>query len=158
MASLMLVSAFTACSSDKGGKEITNATLVEAITNSGAEGVEYNPVTGLDSEESEDLDLFFQMYEMDKENFEAGAFSVSLMNIKAYAIMAVMPKEGAEEAALEDIQSYVDAMNQAFEHYLADQYEVAQNAILKVQDNGLIILVMTEDAQTIYDNIVAALA
>ena len=156
MASLMLVSAFTACSSDKGSKEITNETLVEAITNSGAEGVEYNPAAALN--ESEDLDLLFQMYEMDKENFEAGAFSVSLMNTQAYAIMAVMPKEGAEEAALADIQSYVDAMNQSFEHYLADQYEIAQNAILKVQDNGLIILVMSEDAQTIYDNIVAALA
>lgn len=160
MAALLSVSMLTGCSS-KEEKEITNEVLVNAINNSGNEGVEFCPTVALDADKTEDaemLDLFFEQYDIDKENMEKGAFSVSMINIKAYAIMAIQPKEGEEDDVMEDMQEYIESMKKSFERYLQDQYEIASNAILKQEDNGVIILVMAEDAQTTYDNIVKALA
>ena len=46
----------------------------------------------------------------------------------------------------------------SFETYLADQYEIAKNAKLETRDDGTSIMVMCENADAVYEAIVAALA
>lgn len=143
---------FTACSSQKN---FTSQELVDIINNNGNELTQYNPAVAFDSDNS-DLEAFFDWYEIDKNNIEAGAVSFTLMNVKAYQISIVKPVSGKEADVKEDLQNYVDAMVQRFDTYLIDQYEIAQNAILK-EENGYIVLVMAEGAQEIYENICAEL-
>ena len=78
---------------------------------------------------------------------------MSMMNVKAYGIAAVMPAEGKEEAVTEALQGYIDRQQQSFETYLADQYEVAKNARLETLEDGTVLMVMCEDQDTIFDGI-----
>lgn len=150
---LVFMTFVTGCSSKR---DYTNDELIRIINENGGEGAEYNPARAFDSEEGV-RPMFYESYEIDKENIQAGAQSVSLINVKAYGILLIQPKEDKSEKVMEDLNGYVEKMKKSFENYLRDQYEVAISTILKQQDDGLIILVMAEDAQTIYDNIVKRL-
>ena len=86
------------------------------------------------------------------------AMSVSLINVKAYGIVVVKPAEGCEETVKAGLQSFIDTQCANFETYLADQYEIAKNAKLETLDDGTIIMVMCENADAVYEAIVAALA
>ena len=55
------------------------------------------------------------------------------------------------------LQTYQQNIETSFENYLADQYEIAQNAKLEQLDDGTIVFVMCADQDTVYDAIVAAL-
>ncbi len=152
IATVLLIGVFTGCSSKK---EFTNEELIAAVNAIEDEELEYNPAIAFDNE---DLSFFYELNEFDKDNIKAGAISVSMVNIKAYAVMVLQPKEGCEEALFEDVNEYVKGIQKSFERYLADQYEIALSAVVSQEDNGLIILTMTENSQQAYENIVAALA
>ena len=150
---LVFMTFVTGCSSKR---DYTNDELIRIINENGGEGAEYNPARAFDSEEGV-RPMFYERYEIDKENIQAGAQPVSLINVKAYGILLIQPKEDKSEEVMKDLNGYVEKMKKSFENYLRDQYEVANSTILKQQDDGLIILVMAEDARTIYDNIVKRL-
>ena len=57
-----------------------------------------------------------------------------------------MPAEGKTEDVQAAVESYVAAQRRAFEQYLQDQYEIAQNAIVETLPGGEVMLVMSEDA------------
>ena len=86
------------------------------------------------------------------------AMSVSLINVKAYGIVIAKPAEGCEETVKAGLQGFIDTQCANFETYLADQYEIAKNAKLETLDDGTIIMVMCENADAVYETIVAALA
>jgi putative heme iron utilization protein len=79
------------------------------------------------------------------------------MNVKAFGIAAVMPAEGKTDAVVEALQSFIDTQKMNFEFYLADQYEVAENAKLETLTDGTVLMVMCEDQDAVYDNIVKAI-
>ena len=93
---------------------------------------------------------------LNTEDMAAFGISASLMNIKAYAIAAIMPAEGKEAAVMEALQGYIDRTKSSFEMYLADQYEVAENARLETLEDGTILLVMCQDQDTVFDAIADA--
>ncbi|MEG1782473.1 MAG: DUF4358 domain-containing protein, partial [Oscillospiraceae bacterium] len=126
---VMSLGIFTACS--KKAKEYTNDQLIAAIKASGNEMTEYNEPVAFDAEEAK---VIYDFLEFDKENYKSAAFSISLINIKAYGIAVVQPAEGKAEAVIAELQGYVDTTKKNFEQYLQDQYAVAQNAIVKQLD------------------------
>lgn len=84
------------------------------------------------------------------------AISMSMMNVKAYGIMLVKPAEGQMDAVMEKLQAWVDNTKASFEQYLADQYEIASNAVCKTIGDYAVV-VMCEDSETVASAIETAL-
>ena len=89
----------------------------------------------------------------DPATLDAYAFSMSMMNVRAYAIGVFKPAEGQAEAVQAAVESYVSLQRKSFENYLADQYEVAKGALIKTLPGGEIVLVMSEGAADIMANL-----
>ena len=126
-----------------------------AITENGGEMVEYNPVM-TEVKEDDGSAMLLEAMGLTAEDMQAFGISASMMNIKAYAIAAVMPAEGKADAVKTALQGYIDQTKSSFEKYLADQYEIANNAKLETLEDGTILMVMCEDQDTVFDAIVAA--
>ena len=90
---------------------------------------------------------------IDPATLDAYAFSMSMMNVRAYAIGVFKPAEGQAEAVQAAVESYVSLQRKSFENYLADQYEVAKGALIKTLPGGEIVLVMSEGAADIMANL-----
>lgn len=110
--------------------------------------VEYNPVI-TEKKEDDGSAMLLEMLGLDTGDMTAFGISASMMNVKAYAIAAVMPAEGKADAVKEGLQGYIDQQKSSFEMYLADQYEVAKNARLETLEDGTILMVMCEDQDTV---------
>ncbi len=154
IAAAMLLSVLSACSSN-AGSDISNEDLAKIINENGNEMTEYNPAAALDSGD-ENLSTLLQWQEWDKANFEKGAFSFSLMNVQAYTIAIVKPAEGKKDAVLKYFADYQQQMENNFEMYLVDQYDIAKAAVTQ-EVNGYIVFVMAEGADSIAANIKAKL-
>ena len=94
---------------------------------------------------------------LNQEDMTAFGISMSLMNVQAYGIAAVMPAEGREDAVKEALQGYIDRQKQSFENYLADQYAVAESARLETLSDGTVLMVMCQDQDTVFDAISKAI-
>ena len=103
-------------------------------------------------------EMTFALLGFTPEDTEAYGVSMSLMNVSAYAIVAVKPAEGKEETVQEGLENYVEAQKGSFEFYLEDQYEIASNAKLEKLDDGTILLVMCEGQDTVFDSIKTSLS
>lgn len=97
--------------------------------------------------------LIFELLGITDSDMTAYAISVSPMNVKAYAVAAIFPAAGKEDAVLHGLRSFVDSQVQTFEHYLADQYEIAVNTRLETLEDGTILLVMCENQDSVFDAI-----
>lgn len=106
------------------------------------------------SKDDPGAELIFDMFQFNSEDMQAFALSISPVNIKAYGVAVIRPTAGKEEAVLESVNGFVQQQQKAFEQYLADQKVIADNAIVETLDSGVIVLVMCEDAQIVYDSIV----
>ena len=102
-------------------------------------------------------DMSFPMLNITPEDVTNYAITLSMMNIRVYGIAIVMPAEGRSEAVQEGFQAYIDSQKMSMEHYLADQYAIAQQARVEVAESGEVILVCCENADTVMDNILTAL-
>lgn len=137
--------------------------LAEAYTQAinGARDDEMNgyfPVTtNADQEPPAHLDMTFAVLGFAPEDTQAYGISLSLMNVSAYAIVAVKPAEGKEETVKTGLENYMDTQKASFEHYLEDQYEIAANAKLETLKDGTVLMVMCEDQGTVFDSIKTAL-
>ena len=140
---------------EKTPEELT-ALYADAITANGGEMVEYNPVMS-ESKEDDGSAFLLETMGLKVEDMTAFGISVSMMNVKAYGIAAVMPAEGKEETVKSALQSYIDTQKMNFEFYLADQYEVASNARLETLEDGTILMVICEDQDTVFDAISSAI-
>ena len=142
-------------SAPKTPEELTTL-YADAITANGGEMVEYNPVMS-ESKEDDGSAFLLETMGLKVEDMTAFGISVSMMNVKAYGIAAVMPAEGKEETVKSALQSYIDTQKMNFEFYLADQYEVASNARLETLEDGTILMVICEDQDTVFDAISSAI-
>lgn len=135
-------------------------TWAQAIT--GARDDELNsafPVmTPASESDPANTEMTFALLGFAPEDVESYAISLSLMNVSAYAIVAVMPAEGKAETVKEGLENYVEAQKGSFEFYLEDQFQIASDAKLETLDDGTLLLVMCEGQDTVLDNIKSALA
>ena len=129
----------------------------DAITQNGGEMAQVNPPITQVSEEDPMSAMILESLGLTEEDMSAFAISISMMNVKAYGIAAVMPAEGREEAVKEALQGYIDRQRSSFETYLADQYAVAENARLETLSDGTVLMVMCEDQDTVFDAISTAI-
>lgn len=157
---LLLTAALSGCAA-KGGETRTPEELTQvysqAITENGGEMVEYNPVITQDNREEDMNAMILESMGLKAEDMAAFGISASLMNVKAYGIAAVMPAQDKEEAVKEGLQGYIDQQKTNFELYLADQYAVAESARLETLEDGTVLMVMCEDADTVFDAIRSAI-
>ena len=103
-------------------------------------------------------EMTFALLGFTPEDAEAYGVSMSLMNVSAYAIVAVKPAEGKEDTVQEGLENYMEAQKGSFQFYLEDQYEIASEAKLETLDDGTILLVMCEGQDAIFDSIKTALS
>ena len=102
-------------------------------------------------------DMYYQVVGFTASDVDEIAMSVSLINIKAYGIVVVKPAEGCADTVKAGLQGFIDTQCANFETYLADQYEIAKNAKLETLEDGTIVMVMCENADSVYESIVASL-
>lgn len=107
----------------------------------------------LTSSEDETAELLFSMLDVSGEDMQAFALSVSPMNVKAYGIAAIYPAAGKEQTVLDGLNGFIDQQKHNFELYLADQYDIANQARLETLDDGTILMVMCPDQDTVFDAI-----
>ena len=146
IAAALLLAALTGCSSDQG-KALTSAQLAEIINENGGEMAEYNPAAELGGSDGA-VSEFLQWQEWDESCFGEGAFSFSMMNVQAYTIAVVKPADGKKDTVLKYFADYQTQMKNNFDKYLADQYEIAKNAVTE-EVNGYIVFVMAENADSV---------
>jgi len=154
MALTLLVGCTGGSSAGTKTPEELKTLYTDAITANGGEMVEYNPVF---SEATEENAMLLEMMGLKEEDMVAFAASVSMMNVKAYGIAAVMPAEGKTEAVREALQGFIDQKQMEFEFYLADQYDVAKNAKLETLEDGTVLMVMGEGSDEMFSAISAAI-
>lgn len=102
-------------------------------------------------------DAYYQVVGFTASDVDEIAMSVSLINVKAYGIVVVKPAEGCADTVKAGLQAFIDTQCANFETYLADQYEIAKNAKLETLEDGTIVMVMCENADSVYESIVASL-
>ena len=141
--------------STKTPEELTQL-YSDAITNNGGEMVEYNPVIS-QAQDGDQSQIILESLGLAAEDMEAFGISMSMMNVKAYGIAAVMPAQDKAETVKQALQDYIDRQQQNFEMYLQDQYEVAKNAKLETLKDGTILMVMCEDQDTVFNAISTAI-
>ena len=91
------------------------------------------------------------------DDVEALVVNASGMNIKAHSVLIAKPKAGREADVKSAVENYMKGIQKSFENYLQDQYEIAKGAILETLPDGTVVLVMTENAQTVMDSIKSSL-
>ena len=105
------------------------------------------------SADDDGASMILELLGLKTEDMTAFAVSASMMNVQAYGIAAVMPAAGKEDAVLEGLNGFIDLQKQNFQQYLADQYDIANNAKLETLEDGTILLVMCEGQDAIFDSI-----
>lgn len=151
----LLVGCGGTSSSDRTPEELTQL-YSDAITENGGEMVEYNPVISK-VQEGDQSQILLETLGLTAEDMEAFGISMSMMNVKAYGIAAIMPAQDKADTVKEALQGYIDRQQQNFEMYLQDQYEVAKNARLETLEDGTVLMVMCEDQDTVFDAISSAI-
>ena len=161
---LALALTLTACGG-KGEKTATKTPdeLKTAYTQAinGARDEEMNQVFPVKTDAAEmdefEVEMVFGMLGFAPEDAQAYGVSLSLMNVSAYAIAAVMPAEGKEDAVREGLEGYIETQKQSFTNYLQDQFDIAANAKLEKLADGTLLLVMCENQDTVFNSIKTAL-
>ena len=156
----LLITALTGCGQKTGStrtpEELTQL-YSQAITESGGEMVEYNPVITQIDDENEINGMILESMGLKEEDMTAFGISMSMMNVQAYGIAAVMPADGKTDVVTQALQGFIDQQKANFETYLADQYEVASAARLETLEDGTVLMVMCQDQDTVFDAIRSAL-
>lgn len=94
---------------------------------------------------------------LSKEDVDSAAYSVSLMNVKAYGIAIVKPAAGKTDSVKQALSGFIEAQKSAQENYLADQYAIAKAAKLETLKTGEVVLVMCENQDQVFQSIQTAL-
>lgn len=175
MLALMFCLSLAACggaaSSSSGGAEKDYGQIIrDARTEednqyqtlfTGAAGEEPAVVDGGDEWTQENIqstfDMMLQTLGLTGDQLDKYAVSMSMMNVRAYAVGIFKPAEGQTDAVKGALDAYVKAQQQSFQNYLADQYEVAKAAKLETLPGGEVVLVMCEDGAAVFEAIQKAL-
>ncbi len=106
----------------------------------------------------EELEMYFSVLGIAPEDVSAYGLSLSLMNVQAYAVAAILPAQGREDAVKDGLEGYVENQKNSFANYLEDQYAIASSAKVETLEDGTVLLVMCQDQDAVADSIKAALA
>ena len=136
---------------EKTAEEL-KALYTDAINNCGSEMVQYNPVIS-EVKEDDMSAMILESLGLTAEDMTAFGISMSMMNVKAYGIAAIMPAEGKEQAVKDALQNFIDIQKQSFEQYLVDQYEIAKNAKLETLADGTVLMVMCDGQDEAFESI-----
>ncbi|MEG0614399.1 MAG: DUF4358 domain-containing protein [Oscillospiraceae bacterium] len=147
------VAPVTTTEAPKTGK--TNAELAAIIN--GARSEDDNKYNVPLTEKNKQSEFIFQMLGVTEEQMENYAICVSMMNVKAYGVAIIKPAKDCDKAVKDGVDAFVSTQQKNFEHYLADQYEIAKNAKVEVLKDGTIVLVMCENSDAVYKSITDAL-
>ena len=107
----------------------------------------------IDDDDDDAVQAAFDLLNLSREDVSAYAISVSLMNVKAYAVAAIYPAAGKKDTVLESLRRFVSNRQQSFKEYLADQYEIAVNTRLETLEDGTVLLVMSDNQDALFDAI-----
>lgn len=91
-------------------------------------------------------------------DYESLSASVSLMNVRSYAVAIVKPTEGKTDTVKQALEDYVTSQQKSMQNYLADQYEIAKAATVTTVPSGEVVLVCCEDSDAVLTSIQDALA
>ena len=91
-------------------------------------------------------------------DYESFAASVSLMNVRSYAVAIVKPAEGKTQDVQQALEDYVTGQQMSMQNYLADQYEIAKAAKVTTVPSGEVVLVCCENSDAVLSAIEDALA
>ncbi len=111
-----------------------------------------------DALQSEIADIMLPMLGLQEGDFEDFAASVSLMMVRSYGVAIVKPAAGKTDAVKTALEGYVEGQRLSMEHYLPDQYEIAQAATVTVVPSGEVVLVCSENGAEVLASIQSALA
>lgn len=156
---LALCLLLSACGGKTGATK-TPEELVEAYTQAitAARDTEQNEAFPVMSDTDDPLtDMAMQVMGLTKEDVSTLSVALSLRNVQAYAIAAVMPTEGKEDAVKTALEGYIETQKSSFEFYLEDQYQTASDAKLEQLQDGTFLLVMCEGQDEVFKNIKSAL-
>lgn len=102
-------------------------------------------------------DMVMQTLTLTPDQLQQYAFSISLINVKAYGVGVFVPAEGQTDAVKAALEDFITNQQKSFENYLADQYEIAKQAKVEVLPTGEVVLVMCENSSEAFSTIEAAL-
>ena len=103
-------------------------------------------------------DMVMQTLTLTPDQLQQYAFSISLINVKAYGVGVFVPAEGQTDAVKAALEDFVTNQQKSFENYLADQYEIAKQAKVEVLPTGEVVLVMCENSDQVLASIKDAAA
>lgn len=122
--------------------------LVDAIVNARSdEENEYNEVIADPEDE-----MVYGVLGLDRENVKNFAASVSMMNVRAYAVAIVEAIEDKVDDVVTVLENYKTTQIESYENYLPDQLEIAKNTIVEKIGNYAVI-VMCDQADTVFNSI-----
>lgn len=92
------------------------------------------------------MDELLESLGFDMGNYTQLVAKAPLMNIKSATLFIAQVNEGKMDAAKADFKAFQDKMESDFEHYLADQYELAKaGQIVEAPDGQHLMLVISEN-------------
>lgn len=97
--------------------------------------------------------IITQLFNITQENTENFACSSSIIITKAYGIVIIQPKEGKINEVKDNLNAFITSQKNNFESYLQDQYLIASNAKIEILESGIIIMVMSDNAEEIFTKI-----
>ncbi len=111
-----------------------------------------------DQLEDEIQNMLLPLLGLEEDSCTGFAASVSSMMVQSYGIAIVKPAEGKTQEVVDALEGYVLGQQQAMEHYLDDQYQIAKAAKVETVPTGEVVMVCCENSDTVLSNIKAALA
>lgn len=137
-----------------GGNAPTGSTadykeVIESVRNEDMN--EYFPIV-TSPEEDTQLKLV-EFMGLTQDNMQKYAITTSVFITQSYSISIILPAAGKTQDVRDELQNFIDMQKKAMDGYLPDQYAIAQAAIIEEADTGEVILVMTEDATSVMQQI-----
>ena len=107
----------------------------------------------IDDADDDTAQAVFDSLNLSAEDMSAYAISAPLINDKAYAVAAIYPAAGKDDAVLESLRRYVSSQQHSFKNDLPDQYKIAVDTRLETLGDGTVLLVMCNDQDAIFNAI-----
>ncbi len=157
IACILLISMpLTGCATEKQQPVLSydeRTDLYETAIEAARDAVSNETLPLIDDADDADAEAVFDLLNLSAEDMNTYAISVSRANDKAYAVAAIFPAAGKQDAVLESLRRFMISQQHTFKDHLPDQYKVAVNTRLETLEDGTILLVMSENQDALFDSI-----
>ena len=107
---------------------------------------------------SEIENMLLPLLDLPEGSYTDFAASVSGMMVQSYGIAIVKPADGKTQEVVDAMDAYIQTQQQAMEHYLEDQYQIAAAARVATVPTGEVVMVCCENSDAVMNAIKTALA